>query len=327
MPDDLAAQIPLDPPRRRRVALPRAQHRRGRGGRRHRARLIAAYADVELDCRHRDQRQGSHAARRTQRAAVGHDARPLDRRRPRCEARFGVAPEQVVDVMALMGDSIDNIPGVKRHRREDRGRARSRRSATSRACSTDSTRWSSSSLRGAKKVAEPPARARRTTARLEPAAGVVRRDVPVDLHAGGSARRAARRRAARALFTELGFQSLLRQLAARRRRSPSRPPLIETPRRPSSTSPRARAGGWLALATVCDAGPPATTAGARADRRAPAAAPPVRLPLAPTRRCAAARAGLARTRAFEVIGHDLKRDLLQLTARGCRCSAARCSTS
>jgi len=28
-------------------------------------------------------------------------------------ARFGVAPEQVVDVMALMGDPIDNIPGVK----------------------------------------------------------------------------------------------------------------------------------------------------------------------------------------------------------------------
>ena len=28
-------------------------------------------------------------------------------------ARFGVVPEQVIDVMALMGDTIDNIPGVK----------------------------------------------------------------------------------------------------------------------------------------------------------------------------------------------------------------------
>ena len=26
--------------------------------------------------------------------------------------KFGVAPEQVVDVLALMGDSIDNIKGV-----------------------------------------------------------------------------------------------------------------------------------------------------------------------------------------------------------------------
>lgn len=30
-----------------------------------------------------------------------------------CRARFGVDPERVVDVMGLMGDAIDNIPGVK----------------------------------------------------------------------------------------------------------------------------------------------------------------------------------------------------------------------
>ena len=28
------------------------------------------------------------------------------------KTKFGVAPEQVVDVLALMGDSIDNIKGV-----------------------------------------------------------------------------------------------------------------------------------------------------------------------------------------------------------------------
>ena len=42
--------------------------------------------------------------------------------------KFGVAPEQVVDVLALMGDSIDNIKGVPGHRRE--GRARSDRART-----------------------------------------------------------------------------------------------------------------------------------------------------------------------------------------------------
>ena len=34
--------------------------------------------------------------------------------------KWGVAPEQVVDVLALMGDAIDNIKGVPGHRREGR---------------------------------------------------------------------------------------------------------------------------------------------------------------------------------------------------------------
>ena len=42
------------------------------------------------------------------------------------QAQFGVPPGRSVDVLALMGDSIDNIPGVKRHRRED-GRGAGRR--------------------------------------------------------------------------------------------------------------------------------------------------------------------------------------------------------
>ena len=37
--------------------------------------------------------------------------------------KFGVAPEQVVDVLALMGDTIDNIKGVPGHRRQGRARA------------------------------------------------------------------------------------------------------------------------------------------------------------------------------------------------------------
>ncbi|HYC21815.1 MAG TPA: DNA polymerase I [Candidatus Bathyarchaeia archaeon] len=34
-------------------------------------------------------------------------------RAPEVQARFGVDPERIVEVMGLMGDSIDNIPGVK----------------------------------------------------------------------------------------------------------------------------------------------------------------------------------------------------------------------
>ena len=37
--------------------------------------------------------------------------------------KFGVAPDKVVDVQSLMGDSTDNVPGVPRHRPEDGGAA------------------------------------------------------------------------------------------------------------------------------------------------------------------------------------------------------------
>ena len=36
--------------------------------------------------------------------------------------KFGVRPDQVVDVLALMGDTIDNVKGVPGHRREGRAR-------------------------------------------------------------------------------------------------------------------------------------------------------------------------------------------------------------
>ena len=37
--------------------------------------------------------------------------------------KFGVGPDRVGDVLALMGDSIDNVPGVAGHRTQDRRRA------------------------------------------------------------------------------------------------------------------------------------------------------------------------------------------------------------
>ena len=35
--------------------------------------------------------------------------------------KFGVRADQIVDYLALMGDSVDNIPGVRQMRAEDRG--------------------------------------------------------------------------------------------------------------------------------------------------------------------------------------------------------------
>ena len=38
------------------------------------------------------------------------------------EEKWGVPPERIVDVLALVGDSVDNIPGVAGHRRQGRAR-------------------------------------------------------------------------------------------------------------------------------------------------------------------------------------------------------------
>ena len=48
--------------------------------------------------------------------------------------KFGVAPDQVVDVLALMGDSIDNIKGVPGIGEKGRARSDRRPTALSRTC-------------------------------------------------------------------------------------------------------------------------------------------------------------------------------------------------
>ena len=49
--------------------------------------------------------------------------------------KFGVPPEKVGDVLALMGDSVDNVPGVPGIGPEDRVAADPDTTATSRRCS------------------------------------------------------------------------------------------------------------------------------------------------------------------------------------------------
>ena len=187
------------------------------------------------------------------RAAVGHDARPLDRRGRRCEARFGVPPEQVVDVLALMGDSIDNIPGVTGIGEKtamaliqtfgDLENVLGRLDAVAQM-----------SLRGAKKVAER-LRAEAATARLSRDLATIRRDVPVDCALDDLRVAPPDHAAARALFTELGFLSLLRQLSEEAPPLTVEAALVETAAQAEQHFARARAGGWLALATLSDAGP------------------------------------------------------------------------
>ena len=76
--------------------------------------MIATSGERARQCRRQDRvdRQRSHAARERSRGAPGYcKNRTIDA--AAVEERFGVAPERVLDVRALIGDSSDNIPGVR----------------------------------------------------------------------------------------------------------------------------------------------------------------------------------------------------------------------
>ena len=112
MPSDLAEQIPWVHEACEAMGVPDPDLRAVRGRRcdRHAGH---AGGRRRLRSRDRDRRQGLLPAcarrhsRSTTRATTGtwYDAEGV-------KEKFGVAPGQVVDVLALMGDSIDNIKGV-----------------------------------------------------------------------------------------------------------------------------------------------------------------------------------------------------------------------
>ena len=122
--------------------------------------------------------------------------------------KFGVAPEQVVDVLALMGDTIDNIKGVpgigEKGARELIVDARLARRAA-RACAPSSR---------SKKLSRGAARRTRTSARESRELLRIRTDVPLSTFdsrrcATGAPTRAALLRA----VLELGFRTLVTEYA------------------------------------------------------------------------------------------------------------------
>lgn len=225
--------------------------------------------------------------------------------------RFGVPPERIADVLALMGDPIDNVPGVT-------GIGEKTAVALVQALGDVETVLASPEavaalpLRGAKKIAER-LQAEADTARLSKALVVIRRDVPITCALEDLTVQPFDQDAARALFTELGFQSLLRQLT-------DKAPPLAVAAEPAQNAAQitaffARAqGGPVALATVPAAGPPAT-APATALLLATGEGPPLEVSLEQAPLRAAVRAALADA-SLDVVAHDLKRDLLALEAGG-----------
>ena len=278
------------------------------------ATLVARCADPGLDCvivtGDKDLMQ-----------LVGPGVRLWDTMRDRwidtaaVEARYGVPPPQLGDVLALMGDAIDNIPGV-RGIGEKTAVALVRAFGSVEGVLDHLDEVAALPLRGAKKVAERLA-ADADAARLSKQLVQMRHDVPLAYGLDELRLVPPDEPATRALFTELGFESLLKQIANMDGEAPPltvAAALVESAAQATAHLARARHGGWLAVATVIDDGPSATTPARELIISQPGAAP-LRLALDTPELAAAVGAGLADV-GLDVVGHDLKRDLLALDARG-----------
>ena len=120
--------------------------------------------------------------------------------------KFGVGPEQVVDVLALMGDAVDNIKGVPGHRREGRAGADRHVRARSTPCSSTPARCRRRSI--AKRSWRTP------TMRVKAASCCASAtDVPCGFDIDAFRFRGASRERCYALFSRLGFRSLVMEFA------------------------------------------------------------------------------------------------------------------
>lgn len=133
--------------------------------------------------------------------------------RAEVEQRFGVPPEKVIEVMALTGDAIDNIPGVKGIG-DKTAQALIQAFGSIAALLARIPEVEKLGLRGAKRVREllesqaESARVSRELARLKT-------DVPVEVTLDDLRMQAPDYLELRSLFTELGFQSKISLVAPR----------------------------------------------------------------------------------------------------------------
>lgn len=227
-------------------------------------------------------------------------------------AKFGVAPQQVLDVMALMGDATDNIPGVKGIG-EKTAAALVREFGPLEEVLRRLPEVERSQLRGAKKIAAL-LRQGAEMARLSRALASLKTDVPLSVGIEDLRVRDRNVEQLRVLFSRLGFQSLLRQLAESGPSRTTAAEVVEELEALGKLLARARQQGWLALATLPTTGPIATSP-ARELLCFTGEGSVVRLPLDKegTRRLLhQALAGGD----CEVLAHDLKRDFLTLKASG-----------
>ncbi len=124
--------------------------------------------------------------------------------------KFGVAPEQVIEVMGLMGDPVDNIPGVKGIG-EKTAIALIQRFQTLENLFDHLDQVGQMNLRGAARVRNL-LEEKKADAFLSRDLATVKRDVPIEVALESLRGRAPDIDKARLLFSELGFANLLKLL-------------------------------------------------------------------------------------------------------------------
>ncbi len=242
---------------------------------------------------------------------VGEHVRLWDTMRDRwCDAatvrqRFGVNPEQVVEILGLMGDATDNIPGIKGIGDKTAAALIQRFGTIDNLLANLDELAQAADIRGAKKLATT-LREQAEVARLSRSLAVVRRDVAIEQTLEQFRYVGPDPAVLRPLFTRLGFQSLVRELAAT---APEASVALREAVRAEDCQAvvaAARQRGRMALA--CDGhwlpgGPSAAGIVVAVGDAAPLYVPEAH---------AAPLTDVLRDAGVEKVAHDLKRDLLLL---------------
>ena len=158
--------------------------------------------------------------------------------------KFGVAPEQVVDVLALMGDSIDNIKGVPgigdKGARELIETYGSLENLLSHAAEIKNKRYREGLL------------AHAAAARQSQDLARIRTDVPVEFDPGALQYNGGSRERAFQIFNELGFRSLAKEYAPTADTTAKSYRTVNTPEDLRGLADRLKATGSFALRVLPD---------------------------------------------------------------------------
>jgi DNA polymerase-1 len=221
--------------------------------------------------------------------------------------KFGVRPDQVVDVLALMGDSIDNIkgvPGIGEKGARELINAQGSLDALLAAAPTVAQKR----YREALQTHAESARASRELARI-------RLDVPVTFDPDAARYRGPQREKAFALFSSLGFRTLVAEYAPTARTAPRDYAVITSLEELEALAAELRAAGRIGVAPVA-AGSSAVQAPIVGWAFAPRAGRARYVPLAhtgladtpnlPARDVFACLGPVLADPAVQKVGHDLK---------------------